>query len=124
MGWSSLPFGAPMLQDQATINTGANEDEIDNATLYAIWIPVTYYIEYNVNLPSGVTEWDGVMKDLICNYDTASTITNEYSIDGYNFIGWATSPDGGVVYREGDEVLNLTMTDGDKIVLYAVWQKI
>ena len=124
MGWSSLPFGAPMLQDQATINTGANEDEIDNATLYAIWVPVTYYIEYNVNLPSGVTEWEGVMKDLICNYDTASTITNEYLIDGYNFIGWATSPDGNVVYREGDEVINLTMTDGDKIVLYAVWQKI
>lgn len=123
MGWSSLPFGAPMFADQAVINVGANEQENDTVTLYPIWAPVTYYIEYNVNLPLNAPAAEGVMKNLICTYDTASIITNEYSLEGYSFMGWATSPNGSVVYREGDEVLNLTMTEGETIALYAVWQK-
>ena len=43
--------------------------------------------------------------------------------DGYNFVGWNTEADGtGIAYQDAEEILNLTIVDGDEIVLYAQWE--
>lgn len=48
---------------------------------------------------------------------------------GHEFVGWATSPDGEVVYQDGQEILNLTTENYDEknpsigtVHLYAVWK--
>ena len=43
-----------------------------------------------------------------------------FSNGGRQFLGWATAPDGAVVYGDGAEVRNLSKS-GEAVVLYAVW---
>lgn len=125
VGWSNLPNGYPMIEDGQGVKLSPTEDETDNITLYAVWLPIQYFIQYNVNLPTGVSPdaLSGTMRDDACSYDTVAVISNEYTLEGYTLLGWATSPNGNVVYHVGDEVRNLTINDGETIVLYAVWQK-
>ena len=56
--------------------------------------------------------------------DNSGTLTaNTFTREGYTFAGWATAPNGAVVYTDGQEV---TATSGDKgpVALYAVWTPI
>ena len=53
-------------------------------------------------------------------YDQAKNIQS-ISRTGYTFDGWSTAPDGDVVYTDGQEVQNLTATNGGIIDLYAQW---
>ena len=46
-----------------------------------------------------------------------TAIREGYTAEG----GWATSPDGAKVYSGGQAVSNLTTTEDDTIILYAVW---
>ena len=48
---------------------------------------------------------------------------NKFSKEGYNFIGWSTTPNGAVEYIDGQNILNETTENGKVIKLYAVWQK-
>jgi uncharacterized repeat protein (TIGR02543 family) len=114
-----------MVGDGQTVKLTATEQEVDSITLYAVWFPIQYYIQYNANLPEGVSEdaLSGTMRNEACTYDIATVISNAYTLEGYTFLGWATSADGNVVYRVGDEVINLTINSDETINLYAVWQK-
>jgi len=57
------------------------------------------------------------------SYDkTGSLAQNKFTRPGYTFLGWATSAGGSVVYQDGQNVSNITDTDGIKIFLYAVWK--
>lgn len=86
--------------------------------LYANWKPNTYTFEYYAN---GGT---GTMSPSIHIYDKAGTLTeNKFSKEGYNFIGWSTTPNGAVEYIDGQNILNKTTENGKVIKLYAVWQK-
>lgn len=97
-----------------------------------------YQISYESNTPwnSVVT---GTMKDTLHMYDnyteyegiSAASIyytdtklrKNIYVCQGYEFVGWNTSPDGsGKAYSDEQEVINLSLNDGETIVLYAQWQ--
>lgn len=84
-------------------------------TLYAIWSAYTHTIIYNANGGSGApgnqTKTYGVPLYIS---STIPTKTN------YNFLGWATSSDGSVVYKAGDNYP--PDYDGGTITLYAVWQ--
>ena len=81
-------------------------------TLYAIWTPNTYTVTYNANggtgAPANQTKTYGVNLTLS---STKPTLTN------YNFLGWATSENGGVVYNAGSTYIN-----NSAITLYAVWE--
>ena len=56
-------------------------------------------------------------------YAEVSPLTaNSFERDGYEFAGWASSPDGEAVYEDKACVGNLTEADGDEIHLYAVWK--
>ena len=80
--------------------------------LTAQWKANTYTVSYNANGGSGApgkqTKTYGVTLKLS---STKPTRTN------YNFKGWATSPNGGVVYQPGG-----SYTNNSAITLYAVWE--
>ena len=83
-----------------------------NLNLTAQWKANTYTVSYNANGGSGApdkqTKTYGVSLKLS---STKPTRTN------YNFKGWATSPNGGVVYQPGG-----SYTNNSAITLYAVWE--
>lgn len=101
-----------------TSNTGTKYNPGDtyssnaNLTLYAIWSANTYTVTYNANggtgAPANQTKTYGV--DLTLS-STKPTKTN------YNFLGWSTSANGGVVYSAGGKY-----TNNSAVTLYAVWE--
>lgn len=86
-------------------------------TLVAVWEANDYTIKFEAN---GGT---GTMADQAMKYDQAENLTkNEYTKEGHTFKGWATTPDGNVVYADEVEVKNLTNKANESITLYAVWE--
>ena len=93
-------------------NPGDEYSSNANMTLYAIWSANTYTVSYNANggtgAPANQTKTYGVNLTLS---STKPTRTN------YNFLGWSTSADGGVVYNSGGVYSANAAT-----TLYAVWE--
>lgn len=87
-------------------------------TLVAQWSANEAHIRYNPNPPAGKTtggqgtpNWDGHTGD------TPTIGQNGWTIDGYTFAGWATSPDGsGARYAPGAR-----WTANGTLILYAQW---
>lgn len=87
-------------------------------TMVAQWSANEAHIRYNPNPPAGRTtggqgtpNWDGHTGD------TPSIGQNGWTIDGYTFAGWATSPDGsGARYAPGAR-----WTANGTLTLYAQW---
>lgn len=92
----------------------------DNITLYAQWTAITYQIIFNGN---GNTS--GIMTNMECKYGAIYSLSaNGFKKDGYEFIGWATSANGEVVYQNQQEISNLSTINGTEINLYAKWKLI
>ena len=92
----------------------------DNAviTLYAVWAANTYTIHFDKNCELTYSS----MPDQIFSYDEQkelSAISFIYTTG--EFLGWATSPNGSVVYTDKQKIQNLTAEDGAEITLYAQW---
>ncbi len=117
LGWSDEKDGATAkYSGGGTVNFGA-----DDITLYAVWEANTYTVTYSAEGADGVV---GTTLSSTHSYGTAAPLTaNAFTRTGYNFVGWATVAGGDVVYGDGDEVLNLAVTDGDTIPLFAIWEK-
>ena len=89
-----------------------------SVTMVAQWSANEAHIRYNPNPPAGKTaggqgtpNWDGHTGD------TPAIGGNGWTIDGYTFAGWATSPDGsGVKYAPGAR-----WTANGTLTLYAQW---
>lgn len=87
-------------------------------TMVAQWSANEAHIRYNPNPPAGKTaggngtpNWDGHTGD------TPTIGGNGWTIDGYTFAGWATSPDGsGARYAPG-----ASWTANGTLTLYAQW---
>lgn len=76
-GWS---FGSRTYNDAERVWSLGNQNE--TLTLTAIWLPITYYIDYDfINLGNGV---------YIDSYtaDDADIVLNTVYKEGYNFVGW------------------------------------
>ena len=63
------------------------------------------------------------------NFSTARASSNQFTRANHNFLKWNTSADGrGITVSEGgaldDVAVQLGLTDGDTLTLYAVWQPI
>lgn len=75
-----------------------------------------YTVYYFDNAPQDATV-EGEMANGSAYYSYETEIpANGYSIEGYRFAGWATSPRGGVVYQSGDKI-----TASSTLMLYACW---
>lgn len=87
-------------------------------TMVAQWSANEAHIRYNPNPPAGKTaggngtpNWDGHTGD------TPAIGGNGWTIDGYTFAGWTTSPDGGgTKYAPGT-----SWTANGTLTLYAQW---
>ena len=94
-------------------------------TLHAVWEPIGYQVRFNVNVPADAQDNSEVTPaySQSLTYDvTAALMLNFFSVGGYDFIEWNTSPKGtGTAYRNGSQVRNLTAIQGDTIDLYAQW---
>ena len=104
--------------------------------LYAHWTPITYTVSYNGNgATSGETASSShtydVAKALTANgFKREFTVTFDYNYSGAtattaaavsNFNGWAKTETGAAEYSDGASVTNLSSTDGDTVILYAIW---
>ncbi|MGI5918819.1 MAG: InlB B-repeat-containing protein, partial [Christensenellales bacterium] len=82
----------------------------------AAWTPISYTVRYDSNGGAGATA------DSTHVFDASGTLTaNGFTREGHTFAGWATTPDGPVVYEDGASVMNLTSIDGAIVTLYAKW---
>ena len=90
-----------------------------------------YYVSYNGNgATGGSTGTTTHMYENATTYDgvaisrSTTLAKNGFSRTGYIFTGWNTRADGkGTSYANGQEIKNLTATDGATITLYAQWAK-
>ena len=88
----------------------------------AYFYPDEYTVRYNSNGGSGSTSTQTFEYG-----DTISLRYNNFTRDGYEFLGWGTSRNSGVDYYEGERVDNYDLdlwNDGDSITLYAQWKPI
>lgn len=114
-GWSTTSTGSVVYKDMANIGQIGSD-----ITLYAVWKPNDYTIKYLSNAPSGKTA-SGSMADAVVDSGLGYTLDlNQYSIEGYKFMGWGTSADSGVIYYNGGRV----DPREDDLTLYAVWEKV
>ena len=108
MGWSTSNGGEIEYQPGSSYNENAD------LTLYAIWSINSYTITYNGNGGSNIPSTG--TKDHNITYTISTTIPSK---NGYNFMGWATTNGGNVVYQPGDKY-----TGNNSLQLYAVWSAI
>ena len=89
-------------------------------TLYAQWTPIEYDVAYaGGEADSGETESSHHV------YDEPKPLTeNGYGRTGYTFAGWMEEGASQRTFTDGQEVVNLTATDGDTVVLEALWAPI
>ncbi|MEI6579759.1 MAG: InlB B-repeat-containing protein, partial [Eubacteriales bacterium] len=89
-----------------------------NTTYTAQWTANTYSVNYNGN--GNIT---GSTASSTHTYDVSANLTaNGFIKTGNSFLGWSTnqSPTS-AAYTNGQNVLNLTLNQGEVITLYAVW---
>ncbi|MFR1706054.1 InlB B-repeat-containing protein [Eubacterium callanderi] len=119
IGWNTQPDGGGMAYDdgQSVINLTPNDGE--TVTLYAQWRANSYTIQFDGNTADG-----GNTPAQTMTYDAAANLTvNGYTKTGYTFAGWNTQSDGGgTAYSDGQNVVNLTAVEGEKVTLYAQWR--
>ena len=116
-GWATSAGGKVVYAPEAQLSNLTVKDG-GTVTLYAKWAPFSYTVVYDGN---GATK--GTMKEQTILCTKAGTLTkNAFSRTGYTFQGWSTqSGSPAVEYTNGQKNLFLSDTDGDRIVLYAVW---
>ncbi len=114
VGWSTSSTAT-----SAAYQPGSTFSSNANTTLYAVWKANTYTVRYNANAGSGT------MSTSSHTYDTIKTLSlNTFTRNGYTFLGWSTNLYATTAtYTNGQEVKNLSSTNGEIIELYAVWQK-
>lgn len=115
-GWSLEKDGEQVYANGETVNH-INSEKDGAITLYAVWTPVKYTVEFDANTGTGT------MEGISAEYDENITLEkNTFTKDGYHFLGWSTSEGGAAEYTDGAAVKNLTATDGAEVTLYAVWE--
>lgn len=115
-GWKRADNQQAYGDGQWVTNLTTQPDGI--VTMVAQWSANEAHIRYNPNPPAGKTaggngtpNWDGHTGD------TPAIGGNGWTIDGYTFAGWATSPDGsGARYAPGAR-----WTANGTLTLYAQW---
>ena len=108
-GWSI--DGETVVEPKKKMGTG-------DVTYKALWTANTYQVKFNKNNSAA----SGKMSAMTFTYDVEQDLAeNTFSADGYEFAGWATQKNGGMVYRDQETILNLTAENEAVITLYAVW---
>jgi len=124
-GWTSSPDGTAGYGDETTLDYYYEYVKAEETlTFYAVWKVGAYSVRYVANGGYLSYTLDGsyTMADTIFSFNEAQNLErNIYRRSDYTFAGWAESPDGPVVYADGESVINLTDIAGTRVYLYAVW---
>ena len=108
-GWSD---GQSIVSTNASYSFEITTD----VTLTPSYVANTYNVIFNANGGIGSMDAQAFTYDAQATALTANTFTRA----GYIFAGWATNPNGEIVYRDEQQVQNLTTTTDD-FNLYAKW---
>ena len=121
VGWQEAD-GTPYAKDQVVTLTKDNK----YLRLFAQWemdprynYTVTYYANYEGASPASKADRENVTQV----FETTKVMTADegFSREHFDFVGWATSPEGEVVYAAG-AALNLAVEGNNNTLdLYAVW---
>lgn len=115
--------GAPI----NNLTSGENSYEItieqENVSLYAVWKPGTYQIEYynKNNLLDTVYGLDINNAQMLKAFTEFTSLT---APTGYEFAGWAVSEGGEVSYEGQDAIAPNKVVSGSTLKLYMVWKPI
>ena len=121
LGWATAPEGQVVYQAGNAISF----TEGGSATLYAQWQEnpkYDYTVIYNANFgesPATRTDSESVKQTYAASY-TIDVDANSFARENYTFLGWATAPEGQVVYQAGDVI---SFTEGGSAILFAKWQE-
>ena len=112
-GWNTAANGSGFTYNSGdSVTMGAQ-----SISVFAIWLPNSYTIDYNNNGATGSAARSGssVTSDSYTTASTAVTLPGVGTLakTGYTFAGWATSPSG--------TVLAGTFTTTSNVTLYAQW---
>lgn len=149
MGWSFTKNGKKVYDEDLALNgeklyaEGCNGNVA--ATLYAVWAPNTLRVQYHANggtldSKTYVSKSDGIytikndkiyQQEWIYNQSKKDGLVNDSTFglkrEGYQFLGWSTSKNGGTILNMDDKELlpmeiNAKIIDADQAVtLYARW---
>ncbi len=109
--------------------TGKKITKIDKKTfrdykLEAAWIPLTYQIVYNANMPKGAKGSGKMTAQKLTFSQRAKLNPNDFCVKGYRFIGWSRNKTGyypeftdGARFHFGDDGYK------SKVTLYAIWER-
>jgi len=102
--------------DKATVSSIPTTPNA-TVTMYAKWSANMYSVAFHGNNGTNMQTVQYLY------YGTLTTLNgNGFSKTGYDFVGWASSPDATTAeYTNRQQVLNLTAEQGGRIDLYAVW---
>ena len=112
-GWRSAS-GKKYTADELTVNLSVNDT--DTVIMTALWAPITYNIEYDLNGGSGESATQ------VATYDEHLTLHQMPTRTGYIFDGWSLS--NGKKYTAGERVINLSASDGETLTMTALWTPI
>ena len=87
-------------------------------TFYAKWVFNRYAVHFDAN------GGEGEMNLYEMTVATSAELPEcGFVRAGYAFAGWATEPNGEVVYADGEEVVDLAYQQNAAVTLYAVWEE-
>lgn len=111
VGWNTAAAGSAT--DYLADGTATYSTTTD-LTLYAKWTANALSVTFNSNWGTATTATQLYVADQAQNL-----ASNAFNRTGYQFVGWATSPNGAVVYAD---LVSLTILV--PVTLYAVWSSI
>ena len=122
-GWNTEPDGTGISYScdekvQNLCSTGEN-----SMTLYAQWKPLSFDITYDANTGSGMGSVKGQVRNTPYSYVNDSYVSKDiYYVDGHQFLGWNTKPDGsGIMFAAGENITG-KLTSKKESTLYAIWR--
>lgn len=121
-GYTCIGWATSKSATTPAYSPGASYQPTKDVTLYAVWQPKTYDVNYNAN------GGDGTMTKSVATYGAAfRTKQNAFTREGYQFNGWNEAADGSDViwaltsngvYESGKD---WTWSYDKSITLYAQW---
>lgn len=129
----TFPAGTYYMSGAPNVNSNVyfcnnNTAYKDTGSGYTFTLSASTAISFKLRIASGVTLNNEVFKPSILKisnhtYGTSKALdANAFVRSGYTFQGWATSPNGSVVYKDKASVNNIAAQGKDVVTLYAVWK--
>lgn len=120
-GWSTIQGGDVEFADGEEVRNLIEESgEVYN--LYAVWRGNNYTVKFHKNFGTGASEIFAQTNTVGVAQELLGYTNFNWGVTGYRFAGWATSTTGDVIFSDGQEVEDLTMSAWGNYDLYAVWE--